>query len=925
MIKIFTNVITGKSYDANGDLFEDGMPQVFYKSTERVFWQLCTETPDFAEGSNLTPEEAWTKCTDYAQYQAVGAFLTADSDYVKRLPGTLASGISAGTVTSISATIEGADFDTIPPTGVVELFASDGSSEIVKYASRTIEDGTVTFTAVSGSSVEKAYDSGSAMDCSQEALMQAALDTQNSDVANGLFAFRITAFSRKLHDLVAYSDVKSVDVMGLELALFRIDSDTNAVVDLERFEVDTFQIRTGMAETSANPPVTDPEANEIVTLCNTLLAAGFLLQFSADGSNWHDTQVTTGETIDVFFRFRSTGSGGTWSNGVRLVKGDKGDDGASAFCYVAFASDDEGSDFSLGEPAASSQYVAFLATDTEIETPSATDFAGLWTLYKGPQGNPGAAGQRGTVTYFGTKVTGTSAPAAVFDTDIESAMVGDSYVNTSTLNYYECTLGGADTVAKWKYVGSLKGPQGDARYLYVAYASNSSGADFSLTPSTNLKYVAIKNSDTEIQSPSASDFTGLWQQYIGDPGASAYVYVAYASSSSGSGFSMTPSDSLKYRAEIHTTTPISNPSSSDFSGATWVKYLGDNGTNGTRGSRTNYGTAITGTSTTPTSYATDISDSLVGDQYINSDTMNLYRCTMAGNASTAKWIYVGAMKGEAETALEGVKLNGEALPIESKAVDVTALAVAYSMPSAETCKQNHLLYLGTTVSGDSYVGKLRTYQQNSYDNGEKPYLDLTIVDATATGTSRVWTGYNEMDHTIRIRYDNGAWILERKYLGPDEPYSQIGTLTAAAVTGQPWGGYTVSSGTWTFFPLTECNPATKFHLYERNETWNSDILIVKFGSSDPQTLFRVGSSNVWNTNGTPGGDDVQISWGGTDTGPWIFYNGFSYYSPSCPSTTMPWEMSGVWTEPYDDFDVNIEISRQFTGGWVDQGPIVAAS
>lgn len=70
-------------------------------------------------------------------------------------------------------------------------------------------------------------------------------------------------------------------------------------------------------------------------------------------------------------------------------------------------------------------------------------------------------------------------------------------------------------------------------------------------------------------------------RFLGNPGTdgkSSYTYVAYASDSEGTGFSLTPSDSLKYRAEIHTQTPIETPDSDDFSEAVWVKYIGTAGT-----------------------------------------------------------------------------------------------------------------------------------------------------------------------------------------------------------------------------------------------------------------------------------------------------------------------------------------------------------
>lgn len=53
----------------------------------------------------------------------------------------------------------------------------------------------------------------------------------------------------------------------------------------------------------------------------------------------------------------------------------------------------------------------------------------------------------------------------------------------------------------------------------------------------------------------------------GGDGEDAYLYVAYASDNTGSDWNLTPSDTLKYRAEIQSTTPLT-PIESDFSGAT---------------------------------------------------------------------------------------------------------------------------------------------------------------------------------------------------------------------------------------------------------------------------------------------------------------------------------------------------------------------
>lgn len=73
---------------------------------------------------------------------------------------------------------------------------------------------------------------------------------------------------------------------------------------------------------------------------------------------------------------------------------------------------------------------------------------------------------------------------------------------------------------------------------------------------------------------------------------------------------------------------------------------GNTGAAGTRGSRWSTGTAITGTSTTATTFSgTGITDALVNDMYLNTSTGYTYRCTVAGAANVAKWVYAGSIKG----------------------------------------------------------------------------------------------------------------------------------------------------------------------------------------------------------------------------------------------------------------------------------------
>lgn len=73
---------------------------------------------------------------------------------------------------------------------------------------------------------------------------------------------------------------------------------------------------------------------------------------------------------------------------------------------------------------------------------------------------------------------------------------------------------------------------------------------------------------------------------------------------------------------------------------------GAQGPAGTRGSTWYTGTGITGTSTTGTVFSgSGVSSAIAGDMYMNSSTNNVYKCTLGGAASVAKWAYVATLKG----------------------------------------------------------------------------------------------------------------------------------------------------------------------------------------------------------------------------------------------------------------------------------------
>lgn len=128
---------------------------------------------------------------------------------------------------------------------------------------------------------------------------------------------------------------------------------------------------------------------------------------------------------------------------------------------------------------------------------------------------------------------------------------------------------GSLTTGQWS--DSIRIPQGNASYVYLAYASDSQGSDFSLSWVEGLDWMAVLVSHVEIQDPGPSDFSGCtWMKTVGQ---TPYLYIGYAETSSGSGFSLVPSDSKPYTAHLASSVPLDPPTAQDFEGCTWVRYI----------------------------------------------------------------------------------------------------------------------------------------------------------------------------------------------------------------------------------------------------------------------------------------------------------------------------------------------------------------
>lgn len=152
------------------------------------------------------------------------------------------------------------------------------------------------------------------------------------------------------------------------------------------------------------------------------------------------------------------------------------------------------------------------------------------------------------------------------------------------------------------------------------------------------------------------------------------------------------------------------------------------------------GNKITGTSTTATTFSgSGISSAKVGDMYLNTDTMNTYRCTVAGAASAAKWVYVGNIKGQT-----GATGPGAVWYTGTKITGTSTTATVFSGSGITDAKVGDM-YLNTstdntyrcTVAGAASVAKwvyVNNIKGQKGDTGDEGEDAITIVIIPSGGT-----------------------------------------------------------------------------------------------------------------------------------------------------------------------------------------------
>jgi hypothetical protein len=136
-------------------------------------------------------------------------------------------------------------------------------------------------------------------------------------------------------------------------------------------------------------------------------------------------------------------------------------------------------------------------------------------------------------------------------------------------------------------VDQIEVKDGVSSHTYIGYASDAQGTGFSLTPTSGLHFRAEIVSSETIATPALADFQAAgaeFYRYIfpGEKGDAMRLYIGYASDAEGTDFSLAASASRRYRAEFASSDVIETPTLADFqaAGAVFVKYLSEDGKDG---------------------------------------------------------------------------------------------------------------------------------------------------------------------------------------------------------------------------------------------------------------------------------------------------------------------------------------------------------
>lgn len=224
------------------------------------------------------------------------------------------------------------------------------------------------------------------------------------------------------------------------------------------------------------------------------------------------------------------------------------------------------------------------------------------------------------------------------------------------------------------------------------------------------------------------------------------------------------------------------------SGDPSVSYsVAKQGATGTTGSQWYSGTGITGTSTTPTIFSNSgVPSARVNDMYLNTTTSYTYKCTVAGNASTAKWVYAGSIKGATgetgATGATGATGNGIA------SVDITY----QGSTSNTTAPTGEWKSSPPSVAAGSYLWTRTVF---TYTNGNTD-TQYSVAKQGATGADAITLTITASNGTV-FKNSTGSTVLTAHVFkgAVEQSISDAGVVAHSLGTIKWYKGEVTSSST----------------------------------------------------------------------------------------------------------------------------------
>ena len=166
-----------------------------------------------------------------------------------------------------------------------------------------------------------------------------------------------------------------------------------------------------------------------------------------------------------------------------------------------------------------------------------------------------------------------------------------------------------------------------------------------------------------------------------------------------------------------------------------VAKQGATGATGATGSQWYSGTGITGTSTTATIFSgSGVASAKVNDMYLNTSTGNTYKCTVAGAASAAKWVYSGNIKGTTgSTGATGNGISKATITYAASTSNTTAPTSGWqsTVPSVSAGQYLWTKTVFTYTNGNTDT-QYSVAKQGSTGAAGKDALTLTITSSNGT-------------------------------------------------------------------------------------------------------------------------------------------------------------------------------------------------